>query len=301
MKKLLSMLLALVLVFALVACGDSKPAETTAETKAETAAEAPATETAKGPIGVVSREAGSGTRGAFVEIVKVVGENGKDDATTKTAIIQDSTGKVKTTVIQDKSAIGYISLGSLDDTVKAVKVDGVEATDANVLDGSYKIARPFLVAYKDEASLSATAKDFLNYILSKTGQDIVKEHYITVDPNAPEYTKGEGVEGSLNISGSTSVTPLMEKLAEAYEKETGVKISINGSGSGQGIKDALAGSVDFGMSSRELKKDEKLEAKAIAKDGIAVIVNKENPAKDLTLDQIKGIFLGNTQNWEDVK
>lgn len=315
MKRILSLLLVLAMVFALAACGgETKPAEEKpaegeqteekpAEEKPAEGEEKPAEGAkAEGPIAVVSREDGSGTRGAFVEIVGILDDK-KNDMTVKTANIQNGTGNVVNTVKGDDKAIGYISLGSVDDSVKALKVDGVEATDEKVLTGDYKISRPFLFAYKAEAELSKEAADFLKFALSKEGQEIaVAEKFITVDTAAPAYEKADGLEGTVKLSGSTSVDPLAQKLKEAYEKlQPKVKIEIQANGSGQGIEEALNGTNDIGMSSRELKPEEKLESKAIAKDGIAVIVSPNNPVEEITMESVKEIYLGNITNWEDVK
>ena len=324
LKRILSLLLVLVMVFALAACGETtnkedatKKEETTEEkpaddkaTEEKTDEEKPADEKteekpaakAEGPINVISREEGSGTRGAFVEIVGVIDDK-KQDITVQSATVQNGTGNVVNTVKGDDKAIGYISLGSVDESVKALKVDGVEATDEKVLSGDYKIARPFLFVFKKEADLSKEAADFLKFALSKEGQEIAKEaKFITVDENAPAFEKTEGLEGTVKLSGSTSVEPLAIKLKEAYEKlNENVKIEIQANGSGQGIEEAEKGVNDIGMSSRELKEEEKLDSKPIAKDGIAVIVAPNNPVEDIAMDSVKEIYLGNITNWEDVK
>nr|WP_276938088.1 substrate-binding domain-containing protein [Helcococcus sueciensis] len=315
MKKILSLLLALVLVFSLVACstdGNETQGETSAETQTEGNTEtdngseddSSNTGKAEGPIAVVSREDGSGTRSAFVEIVGVVDDN-DNDLTTQTAIIQDGTGKVIETVSGDNSSIGYISLGSLDGSnVKGLKVDGVEVTPENVLSGEYAIQRPLNIVYK-EGSLSDLAQDFVNYIMSKEGQDIaVEKGFVQADPNAKAYEGAEGLSGEITVSGSTSVAPLMEAVAEAYESlHQGVKVVINATGSSAGIKDAEAGVVNIGMASRELKDEEKAQVAslAIAKDGIAVVVSKDNPTEEISLESVKKIFLGEITDWADVK
>lgn len=298
MKKILSLLLTLVLVFSLVACSTGgKETQTEGEGGSGQAVE-------KGPITVISREDGSGTRSAFVEIVGVVDDN-DNDLTTQTAIIQDGTGKVIETVAGDSSAIGYISLGSLEGSnVKGLKVDGVEVTNENVLSGEYSIQRPLNIVYK-EGSLSPLAQDFVNYIMSQEGQKIaVDKGFVQADPNATAYAAGEELSGELNVSGSTSVAPLMEALAEAYEGlHKGVTVVINATGSSAGIKDAEDGVVDFGMASRDLKDEEKAKVTGlvIAKDGIAVVVSQDNPMEEISLDSIKGIFLGEITDWSDVK
>lgn len=297
-KRILSSLLVLVMVVGLAACGggEKKPAKDGGNAGSVDAGKA------QGKITVVSREDGSGTRSAFVEIVGILDEN-KNDMTVQTANIQSSTGNVVNVVKGDNKAIGYISLGSVDDSVKPLKVDGVEATDEKVLSGDYKIARPFLFAYKSEKGLSPAAADFVKFTLSKEGQEVVNEaKFITVDKDAKPFEKTEGIKGNIKLTGSTSVEPLAIKLKEAYEKlNPDVTIEIQANGSGQGIKEALDGSNDIGMSSRELKEDEKLDSKAIAKDGIAVIVAPGNPLEDISMESVKEIYLGNIQNWEDIK
>ena len=255
-------------------------------------------------INVVSREDGSGTRGAFVEIVGILEKDssGKEvDRTYEEAIIQNSTDAVMTTVAGDKYSIGYISLGSLNDTVKALKVEGVEATGENVKNNSYKIARPFNVAYKGE--LSGLAKDFMDFILSKEGQDIVlKGKYVSVGNNLPSYT-ASGQKGNLVVAGSTSVTPIMEKLAEAYQGlNEGVNIEIQSTGSSAGMQSTMEGTADLGMASRDLKDSELavLKAEVIAIDGIAVITSKENTIEDMTIDQIKSVYTGEITKWSEV-
>lgn len=326
----------------------------------------------EGTINVVSREDGSGTRGAFVEIVGVVDEN-DDDMTTTSAVIQNSTNGVIQTVAGDAQAIGYISLGSLDDSVKAVTVDGVEATPEAINAGDYPIARPFVVAWGDDQS-EVTA-DFLTFIHSKQGQTIVEdEGYFAVDvaangdeetteeeaatdeateeteetteepaegeesAGAEEATEEEateedseeateeeaseetteeaagstldslssyeaaGLEGTIEVVGSTSVTPVMEVLAEEYMAlNPDVTINITSNGSSAGIEAAIGGAADLGMASRELTEEEagQLNQENIALDGIAVVVNNENPAEDLSLDAIRQIFLGEVSAWEE--
>lgn len=310
-KKLISLLLVLVLAFSLVACskGDDKPAETATETKTEDTkteekTEEKAPEASNEPITVISREDGSGTRGAFIEIAGIEEKDGdtKVDKTTVDAVVQKSTNAVLMTVNGDKNAIGYISLGSLNDSVKAVKVEGVEATSDDVLDGSYKIARPFNIVYKGE--LDGLKKDFVDFMMSKEGQEMVLENkYVQVDTAAPEY-KQSSQSGKLVVGGSTSVTPLMEKFAEKYmEMYPDVKIEIQSTGSSAGIQAAIEGAADLGMASRDVSDEEKAELNniVIAKDGIAVIVNNDNAIEDLTLEQIKAIFVGDIKTWGDIK
>lgn len=256
----------------------------------------------KSTINVVSREDGSGTRGAFIEIVGVLekdAEGNKVDRTYEEAIIQNATDAVITTVAGDESSIGYISLGSFNDTVKALKVEGVEATTENIQNNSYKIARSFNIAYKRD--LNPLSKDFLSFILSSEGQDIVlNEGYVQVSTSLSKYNKTEQ-KGKLVVAGSTSVTPVMEKLAEAYENlHPDVSIEIQSTGSSAGIQSAIEETADLAMASRDLKDSEleELTAELIAIDGIAIIVNKENPLDNISLDQIKSVYIGEITTWE---
>ncbi len=250
-------------------------------------------------ITVVSREDGSGTRGAFTELMGI--DKDGTDRTYAKAEISNSTSVVISTVAGNKNAIGYISLGSLNDSVKAVKVDGVGATVDNVKNGSYKISRPFIIATKD--GISELAADFIKFILSDDGQAIVSEKYITIGGNGA-YT-ASGLSGKVTLAGSTSVSPLMDELAAAYkELNPDVVIEIQQSGSGAGIQSAIEGVCDIGMSSRELKDSEKeagLTPTVMALDGIAVIVNKDNSIGTLSSEQIQSIYIGETTSWADVK
>ena len=251
-------------------------------------------------ITVVSREDGSGTRSAFSELMGVVKDD--KDNTTDTAEVTNSTSVMLTTVAGNQAAIGYVSLGSLNDTVKAVKVDGVEATAENVKAGKYAVSRPFnIVTGKD---LTPLAQDFISYILSTDGQAVVDEKgYISVTQG--ESYKASGQTGTLTIAGSTSVAPLMEVLADKYMAlNSGVKIEIQQSGSSAGITSAVEGVCQIGMASRELKDSETAKgvtATKIAMDGIAVIVNKDNSCSELTSDQIRKIYTGETTQWSDLK
>lgn len=250
-------------------------------------------------ITVVSREDGSGTRGAFTELMGI--DKDGTDRTYAKAEISNSTSVVISTVAGNKNAIGYISLGSLNDSVKAVKVDNVEATVDNVKNGSYKISRPFIIATK--AEISDLAADFIKFILSDDGQAIVSEKYITVGGSGA-YT-ASGLSGKVTLAGSTSVSPLMDELAAAYKAlNPDVVIEIQQSGSGAGIQSAIEGVCDIGMSSRELKDSEKeagLTPTVMALDGIAVIVNKDNSVDALSSEQIQSIYVGETTSWADVK
>ena len=262
-----------------------------------------ATEEKAVKINVISREEGSGTRGAFVELTGVEEkvDGVKVDQTTLDAEIASSTSVVITTVAGDKSAIGYISLGSLNDTVKAIEVDGTYPTVDTVKSGEYKIARPFVVAYM---SLSDVAEDFLSFVMSKSGQDIIQgKGYIKVNETEEGYSASMK-SGTLTISGSSSVYPVMEKLTEAYSAlNPDVKITLMQSDSTTGVNDAISGKSDLGLSSRELKDSEKdagLEATVIALDGIAVIVNNESPVDDLTSEQVCSIYTGESTKWSDI-
>lgn len=258
---------------------------------------------ASGEISVVSREDGSGTRGAFVELFgieeKIDGE--KVDMTTEEASVTNSTSVMMTTVAGDENAIGYISLGSLNDTVKALKIDGVEASVENVADDSYKVSRPFNIITGEE--VSAEAQDFINFILSAEGQQIVEDNgYIKVDDAAQAY-ESTNPSGKVVLSGSSSVTPVMEKLSEAYQEvNKDMAIEVQQSDSTTGITSAKDGICDIGMASRDLKDEEKegLTATVIAKDGIAVIVNNTNEMEDMTSEQVKSIFTGETTEWEEL-
>lgn len=255
-------------------------------------------------ITVISREDGSGTRGAFIELtgIEEKDSNGnKTDNTKKDALICKSTDVVLTQVSGDKNAIGYISFGSLNDTVKALKVEGVEPSTATIESGDYKIVRPFNIAVKD--GLSDAAQDFENYILSSEGQDIIeKAGYIKIDKSAAAYASNNA-SGKVVVSGSSSVTPVMEKLAEAYQKaNTNVTVDVQQSDSSTGIKDAINGTSDIGMASRDISDDELsqgIKSVTIAQDAIAVIVNKDNAVDDITMDEIKAIYTGSKTTWSD--
>lgn len=253
-------------------------------------------------ISVVTREEGSGTRDAFTELTGVLVKDGsnKTDNTTTSAVTINSTEAVITNVKDNEAAIGYISLGSLNDTVKALKIGGVEATADNVKSGDYAVSRPFNIAYKGK--LSDVAQDFVDYIMSSDGQKIVSDNgYVTVSENAA-YS-GKKPSGKISVAGSSSVSPVMEKLAEAYQKvNTNAKVEIQTSDSSAGMQSAMGGTCDIGMASRDLKDEEKsaLKVETIAKDGIAVIVNNANTCNDLTLDQVKSIYTGETTVWSDI-
>lgn len=256
-------------------------------------------------INVTSREDGSGTRGAFIELfgIEEKDESGeKVDYTTEEANITNSTDVMMTTVAGDEYAIGYISLGSLNDTVKAVSIDGAEATVENIKSGTYTIARPFNIATKGE--ISEAAQDFVNFILSAEGQTVISDNgYITVD-DAAEAFASNSAEGKVVVAGSSSVTPVMEKLKEAYGAvNAAVEIEIQESDSTTGMTNALEGTCDIGMASRELKDSETeggLTGTVIAMDGIAVVINNDNPTSDLSKDDVNGIFRGEITTWDEI-
>lgn len=315
MKKSLLMTVSALIIgtLMLTGCGTEK-AETTAQTAAETTEAGDSGETTKaeesgkgasGEITVVSREDGSGTRGAFIELLGIEEKdaNGeKMDMTTEDAKITNSTSVMMTTVEGDVNAIGYISLGSLNESVTAVKVDGAEATADNVAAGTYKVQRPFNIA--TNGTPSEAAQDFINFIMSKEGQAVVADNgYIAVGAQ-PEYEAGNA-EGKIVVAGSSSVTPVMEKLKEAYAAvNPKVEIEVQQSDSTTGMQSVIDGLCDIGMASRELKDSETeagLTATVIAQDGIAIIVNNGSGIKELTSEQIKSIYTGEITTWEDIK
>ncbi len=257
----------------------------------------------KKSISVLSREDGSGTRGAFIELfgIEKKDANGKKiDYTTDEAAITNSTAVMLTSVAGDRYAIGYVSLGSLNDTVKALQIDGAEASVANIKNDSYKISRPFNIAVKE--NLSPAAKDFENFIVSSEGQKVIeKNKYIKVSDNA---FASSGASGKVVVAGSSSVSPVMEKLIEAYKSvNPNVKIELQTSDSTTGVANAINGTCDIGMASRNLKASEiekGVKQVTIAIDGIAVIVNKANPNSNLSKAQVEKIFTGNTKKWNQL-
>lgn len=304
MKKFIVALMVMAMTAtAMVGCGSNNTVnsknDSNANAQADTDADKESTNAGEA-INVISREDGSGTRGAFIELFGVEekdADGNKVDNTTEEATIANSTEIVLSNVASDPNAIGYVSLGSLNDKVKALKIDGAEATVDNIKSGTYKISRPFNIA--TNGTPSDAAQDFINYILSSEGQKVVEEAgYIASVDSAAAYANS-GVKGKVVIAGSSSVTPVMEKLKEAYEKvNTDVEIEINQSDSTTGLQAAMDGTADIGMASRELKDSENsLTPTVIAIDGIAVIVNNDNAADDMTADQIKAIFTGETTNW----
>ena len=293
MKKILSLgLAALMTVFALTGCGaDSNDGGTGTGTDA---------------ISVLTREEGSGTRGAFIELLGIEEKNAdgkKVDKTIDTAETTNSTSVMITTVQGNKAAIGYISLGSLDKSkVKALKVDGAEAAADNVKSGEYKVSRPFNIATKGDAT--GAASDFIKFILSADGQAVVEKNGYISEGNTGAY-KASGQKGKITIGGSSSVTPVMEKLKEAYVKvNPDVTVDVQQNDSSSGMKGAIDGIYDIGMASRDVKDSEKeagLNSIKIALDGIAVIVNKDNTLDSITSEQIKNIYTGSLTKWSEIK
>ena len=289
----------MLLMGALAGCGSSS---STSETTEEGSGAAPAA--VSGVIDVVSREDGSGTRGAFIELfgIEVKDADGnKTDRTTPDAIIANQTEVMMQNVAGDKNAIGYASLGSVDDSIKVLSIDGIEASAENVLNGSYKISRPFNIATKGD--LSDATQDFINYILSAEGQKVINDNgYIQIDDKAEAF-QSNGATGEITVAGSSSVTPVMEKLKEAYEEvNSGVSITIQESDSTTGMTSAMEGVCDIGMASRELSEEEAAELTPvkIALDGIAVIVNPENALDDLSTEQVCSIFTGEITDWSEL-
>lgn len=260
----------------------------------------------KKSVVLISREEGSGTRGAFVELFGIEMKNAegkKVDFTSEEADITNSTEVMLTSVAGNKYAIGYVSLGSLNKTVKALKIEGVSPSVSSIKNGTYKIFRPFNIVTK-QTGLSENASDFIRFILSSDGQAIVEANgYISATQN-PAYI-ATGKKGKITVAGSSSVTPVMEKLAEAYEKlNPEIKIEVQMSDSTTGVNSALNGVCEIGMASRELKDSEKakgaLQTK-IAIDGIAVIINKENPTESASIQSVKDLYIGTISKWGDVK
>ena len=306
MKKFIAVLATVGMVASMAAgCGlgeDTK--EATSDNKASKTESTSGDWDSANDITIVSREDGSGTRGAFVELFGIQEEvdGEKVDMTTVDAQVTNNTSVMLTTVAGDEYAIGYVSLGSLDESVKALKIDGAEATEENIENGSYKVSRPFNIAVK-EGNDNEVAKDFITFIMSTEGQEIVADNgYIPVaDTKAYE---GKKPSGNAVVGGSSSVSPVMEKLIEAYKGvNPNAKIELQTSDSTTGMTSALEGSYDIGMASRELKEEEVgqgLQATVIATDGIAVIVNNANPTEELSSDQVKSIYTGEVYTWDEV-
>lgn len=308
MKKFIVALMIMAMTAtAMVGCGSEEPANSgnNADAGTENAADAENEEDTEGAgvsggITVISREDGSGTRGAFIELFGVEekdADGNKTDKTTVEAVIANSTEIVLSNVAGDPNAIGYVSLGSLSDEVKAVKIDGAEATVENIKSGTYKISRPFNIA--TNGTPNDVTQDFINFILSAEGQAVVEDAGYIASVDDAQAFESTGVSGKVVVAGSSSVTPVMEKLKEAYEKvNPDVEIEINQSDSTTGIQAAMDGTADIGMASRELKDSENsLTATVIAIDGIAVVVNNENTVDDMTADEVKAIFTGETTTW----
>ena len=303
MKKIAAavMMVSMVAVTA-VGCGSSNGTDTKGADANQSDATSDWDETSD--VTIVSREDGSGTRGAFIELFGIEekqDDGTKVDMTTTDAQITNNTSVMLTTVADNEYAIGYVSLGSLNDSVKALKIDGAEATAENIENGSYKVSRPFNIAVKKDLN-NKVAKDFMSFIMSTEGQKVVAdEKYIAV-ADVKDYA-GTKPSGSCVVGGSSSVSPLMEKLIEAYKAvNPNASIELKTSDSTTGMTSAIDGTYDIGMASRELKEEEaaELEPTVIATDGIAVVVNNANPLDELSADQVKDIYVGNVSTWDEI-
>ena len=303
MKKIAAavMMVSMVAVTA-VGCGSSNGTDTKGADANQSDATSDWDETSD--VTIVSREDGSGTRGAFIELFGIEekqDDGTKVDMTTTDAQITNNTSVMLTTVADNEYAIGYVSLGSLNDSVKALKIDGAEATAENIENGSYKVSRPFNIAVKKDLN-NEVAKDFMSFIMSTEGQKVVAdEKYIAV-ADVKDYA-GTKPSGSCVVGGSSSVSPLMEKLIEAYKAvNPNASIELQTSDSTTGMTSTIEGSYDIGMASRELKEEEaaELEPTVIATDGIAVVVNSANPLDELSADQVKDIYVGNVSTWDEI-
>ena len=303
MKKIAAavMMVSMVAVTA-VGCGSSNGTDTKGADANQSDATSDWDETSD--VTIVSREDGSGTRGAFIELFGIEekqDDGTKVDMTTTDAQITNNTSVMLTTVADNEYAIGYVSLGSLNDSVKALKIDGAEATAENIENGSYKVSRPFNIAVKKDLN-NKVAKDFMSFIMSTEGQKVVAdEKYIAV-ADVKDYA-GTKPSGSCVVGGSSSVSPLMEKLIEAYKAvNPNASIELQTSDSTTGMTSTIEGSYDIGMASRELKEEEaaELEPTVIATDGIAVVVNNANPLDELSADQVKDIYVGNVSTWDEM-
>ncbi|MCL2078396.1 MAG: substrate-binding domain-containing protein [Oscillospiraceae bacterium] len=316
MKKLLALIIiAALMTVAIAACGDSGTEPSGGDTTPVTTPSGggndstPANGGGTDPtpqqtdafdadriIGVYTREDGSGTRGAFVDITGV-----GDDMYVE-AVVLTATAEIRTNVAENLYGIGYVSLGSLNDTVKALDIGGIKASTETVLDGTYPISRPFIIMTNDENDGDELVQDFINFALSATGQEMSSTSWISPIDGAPEY-QASGLSGTLKIGGSTSVDPLMQLLAAEYKAlNSDVNIEISGGGSGVGISEAIDGIVNIGMSSRELRDSEKpdLNEYVIALDGVAVIVNKDNPVDGMDMETVKNIFIGEMTKWSEI-
>ncbi|MCB6415299.1 substrate-binding domain-containing protein [Faecalimonas umbilicata] len=300
LKKFIAVLgVAAMMTGLLAGCGNSAD-----EGNADGGSEAAAEWDSANDITIVSREDGSGTRGAFIELfgIEEEVEGEKVDMTTEEAQITNSTSVMLTTVAGDEYAIGYVSLGSLDDSVKALKIDGAEATAENVKSGTYKVSRPFNIATKEGAD-NEVANDFITFIMSTEGQQVVEENgYIPLD--GTQAYEGTAPSGKAVVGGSSSVSPVMEKLIEAYkEVNPNAEIELQTTDSTTGMESTINGSYDIGMASRELKDtelSEGLTGQVIATDGIAVIVNNDSTVDELSSEQVKSIYTGEAVTWADV-
>ena len=307
MKKFIALMAVTGMIASMAAgCGSSSDSsDNTADGNTDTTADTASSDwDDTSDITIVSREDGSGTRGAFIELFGIEqkqDDGTKVDMTTTDAQITNNTSVMMTTVADNEYAIGYISLGSLDGSVKALKIDGAEATADNIENGSYKVSRPFNIAVKKDLN-NDVAKDFMSFIMSTEGQKVVAdEKYIPV-ADVTDYA-GTKPSGSCVVGGSSSVSPLMEKLIEAYKTvNPDASIELQTSDSTTGMTSTIEGSYDIGMASRELKDEEaaELEPTVIATDGIAVIVNKDNPTDELSSDQVKSIYTGEVYTWDEV-
>lgn len=309
-KAIVTMMMAALVMTAAVGCGNGAKTEASLETEGQAADDAAAEDgeqpeasaAMSGAITVLSREDGSGTRGAFIELLGIEQETDggeKMDMTIDSAEITNSTSVMMTTVAGNESAIGYISLGSLGSDVKAVLIDGVEATVENVKNGFYPVARPFNIATNGEAQ--GLAKDFIDFILSDEGQAVVEENGYVSQGSSGAFA-GELPEGKITVGGSSSVTPVMEKLKEAYEAlNSGATIEVQQTDSTTGMTAAMDGTYDIGMASRDLKDSESsLTAETIAMDGIAVIVNNSNPVSELASEDVMKIYTGEITDWSEI-
>ncbi len=295
LKFIFVLLVVVISLGALTGCSKENSASSDENSKFDTSSK----------ISVISREEGSGTRGAFIDLFKVKekDKNGKKiDRTIETADISQSTGVVINSVSSNQNAIGYISLGSINDNIKALKVNGVTPTKENIKSGSYKIARPFNIATKGKQD--KVVEDFIKFILSDDGQKIIEENGYIASTNGKGKFVGSNVKGKIVITGSSSVSPVMEKLKETYEKiNQDVKIELNQSDSTNGMNSVIDGIANIGMASRELKESELkkgLNKIVIAKDGIAIIVNKNNTLTSIKSGDVKKIYIGEIVKWDEI-
>ena len=291
MKKILLAILSIAMVgvlgVAAVGCGEDKMTDT---------------------ITVITRESGSGTRGAFIELTGVQQKDkdgNKVDRTVKTAQVANSTAVALQNVQKNPSAIAYISLGSLTDSVKAVPFEGTAATVDNIKNGSYTLSRPFNLAYKEDND-NPTLADFMKYIASTEAAEVINGEDFIAPENTASYTKpATAPTEKLVVNGSSSVYPLMQALVESYCKASGVSkstIDLQFNDSTAGMTGAMNGTYDLGMASRELEESEAaaLQSVVLATDGIAVIVNNMNPITNITKEQLCNIYIGVATKWSDV-